>query len=278
LNGLIHSSELVGTLSDLNTDLVGTASAPQTLIPDTTDPGDTWQVAATYVEKGMQLVFVNEFSPGTPFDRYTGRSGIAVMSLPIDGLPTLSSLTLVPTDPGTQWGNAVMQSGGYNYIYGNYGNVSVGTFLAMKVARVPLNESLDTGSWQYWNGSGWVSGESNAVPVSTVNQLTGVIPEQDGVGYVAVSTAPNVYASSIDFSYACSPEGPWTAPVSVYSVPQVHEYQDEIAYIPTFHPEISSAGSLIVSYNIDTTNGLADVEQNVHQYQPQFLQFNLGAP
>jgi hypothetical protein len=278
LNGLIHSSELVGTLSDLNTDLVGTASAPQTLIPDTTDPGDTWQVAATYVEKGMQLVFVNEFSPGNPFDQYTGRSGIAVMPIPVDGMPTLSSVTLVPTDPDTQWGNAVMQSGGYNYIYGNYGDVPIGEFLAMKVARVPLNQTLDTGSWQYWNGSTWVSGEANAVPISTDNQLTGVIPQQDGVGYVAVSTAPNVYANSVQLSYACSPEGPWTVPAPVYTVPQIDEYQDEIAYIPTFHPELSSGGSLIVSYNIDTTNGWADVEQNVHQYQPQFLQLNVGAP
>jgi hypothetical protein len=278
LTGLIHSSELIGTLSDLNTDLVGTSSAPQTLIPDTVDPGDTWQVAATYIEKGMQLVFVNEFSPGNPFDQYTGRSGIAIMSIPADGMPTLSSVTLVPTDPYTQWGNAVMQSGGYNYIYGDYADVPIGEFLAMKVARVSLNQTLNTGSWQYWDGSTWVSGEANAVPISTVNQLTGVIPQQDGVGYVAVSTAPNVYANSVQLSYACSPEGPWTVPLPVYTVPQIDEYQDEIAYIPTFHPELSSGGSLIVSYNIDTTNGWADVEQNVHQYQPQFLQLDMGAP
>jgi hypothetical protein len=278
LNGLIHSSELVGTFSALNTDLIGTSSAPQTLIPNTTDPGDTWQVGATYIENGMQLVFVDEFSPGDPFDQYTGRVGIAVMSIPADGMPTLSSVTLVPTDPDTEWGGAAMQSGGYNYIYGAYGDVPIGSFLAMKVARVPLNQTLDTGSWRYWNGSGWVSGEANAVPISTVNDLTGVTPQQDGVGYVAVSTAPSVYANSVELSYACSPEGPWTAPVPVYSVPQIYEYQDEIAYIPTFHPELSSGRSLIVSYNIDTTNGLADLEQNVHQYQPQFIQLKVGAP
>jgi hypothetical protein len=226
----------------------------------------------------MQLVFVNEFSPGNPFDEYTGRSGVAVMSIPVDGMPTLSSVTLVPTDPDTQWGNAVMQSGGYNYIYGTYGDVPIGQFLAMKVARVPLNQTLNTGSWQYWNGSDWVSGEANAVPISSVNPLTGVIPQQDGVGYVAVSMAPNVYANSVQLSYACSPDGPWTVPVPVYTVPQIDEYQDEIAYIATFHPELSSGGCLIVSYNIDTTNGWADVEQNVHQYQPQFLQLNIGAP
>jgi hypothetical protein len=278
LQGFIHNSELVGSLSDLSTDLLGTTSVPQTLIPDTTDPGDQWQVAATYIENGMQLVFVNEFSPGNPFDRYTGRSGIAVMSIPANGMPTLNSLTLIPTDPDTQWGNAVMQSDGYNYIYGNYGAVATGMFLGMKVARAPLHESLNVATWQYWNGSGWVSGESNAVPLSTTNQLTGVTPQQDGVGYVGVSTAPSVYASNVELSYSCSPQGPWTTPEPVYAIPQIAQYHDEIAYIPTFHPELSSAGSLVVSYNIDTTNGMTDLESDVHQYQPQFLQVKVGTP
>jgi hypothetical protein len=271
LTGLIHNSELVGALGELRTDYLGTSNAPGTLIPDTYTPGDQWQVAATYIENGMQLVFVNEFIPGNPFDRYAGLSGIAELSIPADGLPTLNSLTLLPTDPNTQWGNAVMQSGSYNYIYGNYGNVATGSFLAMKVARVPLGQTLSAGSWQYWDGSGWVSGEANAVPIATTNQLTGVVPQQSGVGYVAVSTGPSVFASDVELSYSCTPEGPWTTPTSVYRIPQITQYPDEIAYIPTFHPEISSLGSLVISYNVDSLAGLSTLEQDVHAYQPQFL-------
>jgi Domain of unknown function (DUF4185) len=220
---------------------------------------------------------VNQFSPvsGSEFAHFTGVSGIVAMSISADGVPTYSSITLVPTDPDTQWGNAMMQSGSYNYIYGNYGNSS-GTFVAMKVARVPLGESLQTADWQYWNGTQWVSGEANATPINTQNQLTGVAPQTDGIGYVAVSVYDSTAANVADLSYSCSPQGPWTTPTAAYSIPQVNQYPDEFAYIPTFHPELSSPGALVISYNIDTTDSLSDLEQNVHAYQPQFLQLTFG--
>lgn len=49
--------------------------------------------------------------------------------------------------------------------------------------------------------------------------------------------------------------GPWSAPAPVYTIPQITQYTDEIAYIPTFHPELSGAGGMVISYNINTTSG-----------------------
>jgi hypothetical protein len=46
----------------------------------------------------------------------------------------------------------------------------------------------------------------------------------------------------------------------------------EIAYIPTVHPELSGPGSLVISYDIDSTAGISALRRDVHQYQPQFLQ------
>ena len=40
----------------------------------------------------------------------------------------------------------------------------------------------------------------------------------------------------------------------------------------TFHTELSSPDDLVVSYDINTLDGLSALEENVHQYQPQFLQ------
>jgi hypothetical protein len=277
LTGFLHSSELVGSLSGLRTNTGGTSSAPQTLIPDTTNPSDTWQVAGTDVENGQQLVFVNEFTPvaGSIFDSFTGQSGIAVLSIPLNGMPVYKSITLLPPDSFTEWGNAVMESGDYNYIFGNYSTVP-GTFMDMKVARVPVGQSLNTSAWQYWNGAQWVSGESNAAPMATTNQLTGVTTQPDGGGYIGVSTTPSTAATSVELSYACSPTGPWTAPQPVYSIPQVRLFNNVMAYIPTFHNELSSNGNLVVSYNINSLTGLSALEQNVHQYQPSFLQLAMG--
>ena len=95
-----------------------------------------------------------------------------------------------------------------------------------------------------------------------------------GSGYVAVAIPGGVYnASAVTLSYACSPTGPWSTPQVVYSIPQIAQYTDEIAYTPTFHPELSGQGGLVVSYDINSTSAGA-IFQDVHQYQPQFLLLN----
>ena len=165
------------------------------------------------------------------------------MSIPADGMPTLSSITLVPTDPDTQWGNAVTQSNGYNYIYGTSSDTTSGAFFGMKIAWVAQGDSLDSDDWQYWSGTQWVSDEAGAATVDTGYELTGVTTQQGEGGYEAVSIPGSVYTDkTVDVSYACSPTGPWSAPTPVYTIPQVSQYPDEIAYIPTFHPELSGPG------------------------------------
>ena len=269
LTGMPHNTEMVGNLPNLTSDYGGSYGAPEALIPDSGT--NSWQVAGTYMENGQQLIFVNEFTPvaGSTFDSYTGRSGIAVMSLST-GQPSYSYLTPVPSDPDTQWGNAVMQSSGYDYIYGL--NSTSTAYYGMKVARAPIGESLNTNDWTYWNGSQWVAGEGNAVPVQPYTVLTGVIPLIGNSGFMAVSVPGGVTNDkTVDLSFACSPTGPWSSPKAVYTIPQVSEYPDEIAYYPTFHPEISGGAGLVVSYNVDSTNGLSALESDVHAYQPQFL-------
>ena len=277
VNGMPHNSELVGAMPDLNSDYGGNYYNTQTLIPDTSGNGDQWEVAATYVEGGNQLIFVNEFTPvpDSQYDEFTGRSGIAVMTLPSNGLPSYSTVTPVPTDATTQWGVAVTQSGGYTYIYGEDFEYTTHMFYGMKVARVAVGDSLDTSAWTYWNGAQWVSGETNAVTMPASPLFTGVTSQAGGSGFVAVMTAGGgPTGATIDLSYSCSPSGPWSAPQPVYSIPQVAQYPSEIAYIATFHPELSVQGGVVVSYNINSLNGLASVAQDIHQYQPQFLQLN----
>ncbi len=241
------------------------------LIPDV--DGDHWWTLSTYVENGSQLVYVNEFAPESGnIDRFTGRSAIAVLSVSGSGMPTFSSITPLPTDPDTTWGHAVVQDASYTYVYGL--DSAPGAFYGMKLARVPLGESLQTSDWTYWNGSQWVSGEANAAVINAGGQLGGVMAQAGGAGYVGASIPGGVYhGSEVTLSYACSPTGPWSTPQAVYPIPQVSQYPDEIAYTPTFHPELTDQGGLVLSYDINSTSSGA-VLQNVHQYQPQFLVLN----
>ena len=152
ITGLPANSELVGSLPNLSTVISGSDNAPTLLIPDS--GGNSWEVATTYMENGNQLVFVNEFAPraGSEFDNFTGRSGIVSLSLS-SGRPTFESLALLPTDATTQWGNAAMQDGGFDYIYGLDYDTSTNVYYGMKIARAPLGNSLDTSVWTYWNGA-----------------------------------------------------------------------------------------------------------------------------
>jgi hypothetical protein len=271
LTGMPHNSELVGSTSGINTDISGTYDKPESLISQASSGTDYWWTTSTYVENGVQLIYVNAFAPtsGTPDYQFTGQSGIAAMSLPAGGLPTLQSITPLPTDPDTTWGHAVMRSGSYVYVYGIDQNPSSGDYYGMKVARVPQGQSLDTSQWTYWNGTSWVSGEQNATTIKPGTQLTGVAPQAGGSGYVGVSIPGGSFkGDSVTLSYSCSPTGPWSSPQAVYTIPQVSEYPGEVAYVPTFHPELSQNG-LVVSYNVNNSSGSAT--QDIHEYQPQFL-------
>jgi hypothetical protein len=118
-----------------------------------------------------------------------------------------------------------------------------------------------------------VVGASNAVAVPSVDQLTGVTPNPDRKGFIAVCLGAEWRRNRRHhrLSYASSPTGLWTAPQPVYTIRQISQDQSEVAYMPTFHPELSSANSLVVSYNINTTLGLSGLLQDVHRYQPHFL-------
>lgn len=273
--GMAHSSELVGTLEHLVPDYGGSYGSPSTLIPDTTNAAGIWETAATYTEGHNQLIFVNEFTgpPGILTLSFTGKSGLAEMSA-ASGLPVFHSVAPIPTDADTQWGSAIVQSGGYLYIYGATLNRPLGHgILGMKIARVPAGHSVDAAQWTYWNGTGFVPGESNATLVGTVNQLCGVVPNPNGKGFVGVSVpAGLLYDKTVDLSYAASPAGPWSTPQPVYAIPELKQYDGEMAYFPTFHPELSSdPDDLVVSYNIDTTVGYSVLEHDIHSYQPRFL-------
>ena len=267
--GMVNNSELVGAMPYLNTDMGGTYGSPRSLIPDTSSNTNHWWVGSTYVENGMQLIYVNEFAPGQ-FGRFTGTSGIAVLSLS-GGEPSYSSITSLPTDPDTIWGNAVVQDASYTYVYGSDVDQSTGAFVGMKITRVPRGQTLNVSDWTYWNGMQWESGEANALPVNTGLELDGISAQAGGSGYVAVSIPG--FGSTVDLSYACSPTGPWSTPQALYSIPQIGEYQGEIAYIPSFHPELTGQGGLVVSYNLNNLTSGATL-QNVHLGQPQFLLLN----
>lgn len=276
IKGMPHNSLLVGMADSLASVYSGTYDAPKSLIPERKT--DTWFWAfATYIEKDKQLVFINEFDAGNVFGHFTGTSGMAVLDIPKGGVPQFSHTVLLPSDANTAWGRAILQEGEYLYAYGANSDPDKGTFYGMKVARIPQGKSTQTESWRYWNGEGWVDSLKNARTVYSGNELNGVMkqPAWMGKGYMAVSIPWGVFHDTVlQLSFACDPQGPWSKPETVYTLPEItgpQAYKNQIAYLPTFHPGLGDADTVVASYNINTTNGLKAYLDNIHIYQPRFL-------
>jgi hypothetical protein len=289
---LIHNSMLVGQnpltgKTALTTDDAGTPTSPATLIPDTNTSGGfayEWEVGAMVVVPAIgvvpaeQLVFVNEYKVITPGDlTFNGRSAMAIFSLPTGGLPTFQSTIGDSTVPTTMWGNALTQWHGYTYIYGtDESHQTDGAW--MEVARVPSKHIVTMGDWRYWSGTSangdpiWVRNEADAVPTTNSNLFTGVTGQRGGSGFESVQLAGSETAPTIDVAYACQPWGPWSSLTAVYTPPETATYgPDEIAYTPTFHPELDHSGETVISYSINNTAGLVALRANIHEYQPRFL-------
>jgi hypothetical protein len=161
-------------------------------------------------------------------------------------------------------------------VYGESFNTSTNVWYGMKVARVPVGSSLDTSQWTYWNGSTWRGGEANAVAES-IPFITGIIPLKNGAGFMGVGVG-GTYGQSMQVSatFACSPTGPWSSPRTIYSIPEISEFPDELAYMAVLHPEISASGELVASYSVNSLDGLAPLEQDDHAYQPRFIDITAG--
>lgn len=279
ISGMPRNSELVGTLGAMTSNYNGDYYKPESLIPDS-NSGLWYWTFATYSENGEQLIYLNEFNNENMFGKFSGVSAIATMAIPKGKLPQLSGVTILPFDLQTSWGRAHFQEGGYHYIFGHYTPPPGNKFVGMKLARVPVGHSTELGKWEYWNGKGWSNAVSDAVPFYTTNELDGVMPEPKdmGTGYMAVSIPNGVFAdTTFDVSFACAPQGPWSIPMPVYTLPEITgkgSFRNEIAYLPTVHPELNKERAIIASYSINTTKGLEAYQDNIHIYQPRFLTLN----
>ena len=156
----------------------------------------------------------------------------------------LPSLTLQAVDPlprnssGIGWGQFAVNDGGYTYIYGASGGNAY-------AARV-VGTSLAT-PWRYYNGSGWTSDVSAAVPIgSNVGQHFSV--SRIGGAYVLI-TIPSYSEKNVMGAFGCSPTGPFGPQQTLYSTPEQSMYPSSysvVSYGADAHPELTTAPNTLV--------------------------------
>lgn len=218
------------------------------------------------------MVYLLEFTSGWAFQ------GTSVATL---SLPSLSvdSITPLPQGGPVEWGSAVLQSGGHVFIYG----IEDVFTKYPHVARTTTAGLTDKSTWQYWNGSNWVMDEASsariiAAPDSISNEFNvSYIHAAGGQGYVLTTmdtTPPYTAWKDIVMYFSCSPQGPWSPKQVVYSVPESGQPDyggagQFLVYNPHSHFEFTSNGSVLVSYDLNTSQS-ADLTW-ADNYRPKFV-------
>jgi hypothetical protein len=239
----------------------GTASDPTSLVGAGAQTGGIYgyQANSEFVVGNTLYAFYMAYATGPdgPLSNVPKYVVLAQFSLPD---LTLQSATQLPVDATKLWGMAVVQSGGYVYIYGN-GNSG------LYVARAPA--SGPASGWQFWTGSAWSGNESNAV--SILNGVGGLSVAQVNGQYVLVTFDQEVAFDNHIVTYtATAPTGPFGNKQQLYTVPPRPNCGACFAYYPQLHQEFAPSGYLTISYNINSLDPQDDYADEM-KYRPVFI-------
>lgn len=137
------------------------------------------------------------------------------------------------------------------------------------VARCAIDDLLgDKGSWRFFNGSDWVEDPEASAIIGNFT-AEGFIKLQAG-NYAAVSHPP--VSGKLTVAFAEKPEGPWTEPQDLYSIPQETNYW---SYMSNVHGQLAN-GNYSVSYSTNAWNeGWDTLWADKYWYRQRFVQADL---
>ncbi len=148
----------------------------------------------------------------------------------------------------------------------------------MLLARAPAEHLEAFSAWQFRSGEEWSSDLKDATPVADamVNEFSVHHLEVGGEPrWVLVQSEP-LFGKHILVRTARHPWGPWSSPQRIYRVSGVDKSRNYFTYAAKAHPELSSAGKLLVSYVINS-NDFWEAAADADIYRPRFINISLGA-
>lgn len=274
-----HNSLVVQNLDGSLTTISGGDSLnPSTLFVPANSADLYWMGDSTVIQTSSGAykleLYLLEFNASTY--AFVGTS-LATLSLP---QLTIDSVQTLPTSGAIEWGSAILQSGGHVFIYGME-DTAAGKY--PHVARTTVTGLGDTSTWQYWNGATWVADQASSVriidsPDSISNEFNVTqIHAAAGTSYVMTTMDTSVPFGTwkdIIFYFSCSPQGPWSPKQVVYSTPETgqpdHSGQGVLlTYNPHAHFEYAADGAVLISYDLNSTNGNDLVFAD--DYRPMFI-------
>lgn len=249
----------------------GTAAAPTSLVSEAGSSALYW-VGDGLVDGSTLKVLYGKYNKTGDGPLDIARAGTVLATFNLPAL-TVASVQPLPLGSSVAWGSAVLNDGGFTYIYGSERVASGLTFA--HVARVPVGGL--GGAWTFWDGSGWSATETSSARLFS-GVGTGFGVSRVGTEIVLVTQDSNTIFSPIAVAYrAPAPAGPFTGPTELLQAPEPGIGQPLIIYDTRFHPEHSAAGHLMVSYNLNSL----DPDGNYNDasiYRPRFVDVTWPPP
>jgi hypothetical protein len=246
----------------------GTAQSPTSLIVPPDQNAWYW-VGDMTVEADRLRIFVMEFirtGPGIFDFKWIGN---AIASF---ALPDLTLENVVPThgENNVMYGAAVLEDGGYTYIYGTE-DVS-GTEKYLHIARAASGNLL--GAWEFYTGTGW----SND-PTASARLLQGVgnsfsVTKVGNQYRLFTMNTLVAFSDELVMYSASTPAGRFGRRTHIYSTPE--SQQGLFTYDAHVHPEFTDAnGRLLISYDVNSLD-FNDLLADVDNYRPRFIRVKIG--
>jgi uncharacterized repeat protein (TIGR01451 family) len=191
---------------------------------------------------------------------------------------TLSSVELLGMPQnGVSWGVAVLDDGGFTYIYG-VEDIASPMHKYLHIARVPQGQLASWGAWQYRTAGGWSSSYADSARIMDwVSDGFSVTNVNGTFVLLTTDSSPGGITWSAVAYYASSPDGFTGAGKHVIYVPP--EAPGMIHYEYRIHPQFSSGSHVLIGYSTNTLNiDLACMGENNYDasiYRPRFLDVQL---
>jgi hypothetical protein len=305
-NSVVVRNALTGTLTTLTgpPDLINGYATSYFAPPDAAITNHFYWMGDSAVVQtdaiGTKKLFVFLMQWDNSFTYYG--SAVAQLSLPSMQIDLIQPVGNLPTTSNINWGSALWLDGGFgSYTLYIYGMKMTGTQKRPYLAKTNVTGSLldiaNSANWTYWNGAGWSVNALDAAPVignvGDPNNAADSISDEysvkklhtaSGDSYVLVgmdTTAPFGAWKDVTLYTACQPQGPFSAKTVVYSAPEAGSNLVPgmapgqtlagtiLVYNPHLHPQFTSKGKLLVSYDLNA--GKSQDLLYADTYRPRFV-------
>jgi hypothetical protein len=264
---LINNCFVVQQNGDLVTLHGGSSETPRALVAPPDADSFYWPGDGT-VANGRLQVFFNRFRRSAENPWQWQWLGTDVFDFRLPDIQRVARFGVEAANR-VMYGSAIFEDGQNVYVYGTEDLKQV---KHLHVARFPVG-GLEQ-PWQYFTGSGWSSeAEKSARLLSGIANQFSVVAF--GRRYLLITTDNRSPFSPTILAYvAPAPTGPWKPGVRLYDPPEAAG--DVVAYNALAHPQFSSDGRLLVSYNLNHAVDFEALYRDADLYRPRFIRVQLS--